>query len=469
VNKREINKRKDLAAKVFEKFKTPPSAMLCTWIFWLILYLFFPFYYTHPVSLITGIFIILCLVSFWAGDAFGGYDKSSTQPNVSKTKTNILLKEFKGFKGFKEFKASSRKKLSISTIAKYCALVGIVGAMIVIISKLFLSGLNFSSGVTGARLERASEIASGQGSNTPILLYPGLFAFPFATCAFLICLLKGEYLSKSTQQLCKIAAISPVAVAVVNGGRGGIFYFVVMIAGAFSVRLQTTGNLKIPNLKIGKLLGSFLGAFLAYNIYIFETRREVTGKDEFWESLRNWEDNYGIHPFQWLLDLVQTGHMDGNSLLNWMQTHFYFTSGPSVLTQIIDSSTPIGPFFGQFQVGILASLLDKTVPSWSLTEKMVREANQLDIGGLIPSAWGMMILDFGLIGTLIEAFIFGWIARRIYNSAIRGAKLSSSLMFCFIFASIILSPIVAPLGFTDSCFTLTSILITSIFLNKAQV
>lgn len=454
-----FEKKQTFLVMFLNKFKTPTSAMLHTWAIWLALYIIVPFYYTRSISLVTALYLFACILVFSTGDYFATYkkrnfslDKYSFKPSNPKSQQN-----------------ANSSSISVERIAKYCAIFGMSGATMVVVSKILLTGLDFSAGVSGARIERAQDVLSGSASSSPIWVYPGMLLFPLGTCAFLICLLYGEYLSKATQQLCKFAALSPIAVASINGGRGGIFFFVFMVCGAFAIRLYSEGSLKIPNLKIGKFILVFITAIFAYNVYIFQSRREITLKDDLWDSLSNWEVNYGIFPARWLLDLVEAGYIEGNMLLNIMQTHFYFTSGPVVLSQVIDSGRSFGPYFGQAQIGMLSSLLQRTIPSWSMADEYYAATNQINVTGLIPSGWGLIFMDFGWVGTLVEAFILGWFSGRIYESAIYESKLSSKLIFCFVFASILLSPIISPLGFADNAFTFVSMLFVCFLLNKIDV
>jgi hypothetical protein len=459
VNKILFKKKENLLVKFLNKFKTPTSAMFHTWLIWLALYILVPFYYTKSISITTALYLFACIFLFGAGDYFATY----------KRKNLSLDKYFVSQSKLKLSNNTNSVSISIDRLARYCAIIGIIGATMVVLSKLLLTGLDFSAGVSGARIERANDVLNGSASSSPIWVYPGMLTFPLGTCAFLICLLNGEYLSKSTQQLCKFAAFSPIAVATINGGRGGIFFFVFMVCGAFAIRFYVEGRLKIPNLKIGKFIFAFVMGIVSYNSYIFQSRREITLKDDLWESLNNWEINYGIFPARWLLDLVESGYVEGNILLNLMQTHFYFTSGPVVLSQVIDSGRSFGPYFGQAQIGMLGSLLQRTIPSWSMTDEFYAATNQINVTGLIPSGWGMMFMDVGWVGALIEAFILGWFSGKIYESAIYESKLSSKLMFCFVFASILLSPIISPLGFADNTFTFVAMLFVYFLLDKIDV
>jgi oligosaccharide repeat unit polymerase len=435
------------------RFNTPTKAILHTWILWLLLYVFSPFHYTNDISLATVVFISFCLFSFIIGDLFAFL----TRRKASSSQANVGLSE-------SEIERQQRSAKLIERIAAVCAVLGIIGAFLIVFSKLLLSGIDFSSGISSARIGRASDILSGQAADSPIWIYPGLLAFPFGTCAFLLCLLEGERWSRYSQRVCKLAALSPVAVAVINGGRAGLLQFTAMVVAAFALRgyvskTQWLDDFKVKSrLKIGKFLFLFIIAFLLYNIYIFESRREATGKEDFFLSLSDWEQNYGISPNPWVLDLVKSGFMGGGFVLNWMQTHFYFTSGPAIMSRIVDSGRNIGPFLGQYQVGILSPLLNRVFPSWYIGDQILSETGLIDVTGLIPSAWGMMLLDFGWTGTLIEAFVLGWFSRRVYDKAIFRGSIASKLMFCFVFASIVLSPVIAPLGFADSCFTFVSLI-----------
>jgi oligosaccharide repeat unit polymerase len=449
--------KRNLLVKFLNLFKTPSGAMICTWLIWLLLYTAIPFYYTNTISSTTTIFIVLCIGMFCAGDSFAIYGIGHIKLNQTRIDKNL-----------EKSQKLHEVDIIVDHLVQRLAILGILGGTMVVVSKIFLAGLDFTQGISGARVQRANDLISGMALSTPIALYPGLFAFPFGTCAVLICILQGENLSRVTQKICKIAVLSPIAVAIINGGRGGLIFLLLMLLGAFALHLYTKNTLLIPSFRIGKNMLPLIGSFLAYNIYVFESRREVTMKEDFWLSLDNWQSNYGIYPASWLLDLVSSGQLDGNMLLNWMQTHFYFTSGPPVLSRILDSDMSVGPFFGQFQIGVLASFLGKMIPFLSLRDKIDIDLDQLNISGLIPSSWGMMLLDFGWGGTLIEAFLLGWLSRKVYNAAINQLSLSSQLMFCFVFASILLNPIIPPLGFTDNAFTFVSLIVTCSLLRKIE-
>jgi hypothetical protein len=163
--------------------------------------------------------------------------------------------------------------------------------------------------------------------------------------------------------------------------------------------------------------------------------------------------------------LVELRILGSDALLNIMQTFFYLTSGPSVLTKLIDSQANISLSLGLYQFAIIGPFVNKFFPESNLFPRLLSDLSQAGVGGLLPSAWGMMFVDFGFVGTFFEAFLLGCLSRMVYYLAIHRGRLGDKLMFLFTTMSIVMSPIVAPLGFSDSFFTLIVFLVAGKFLN----
>jgi oligosaccharide repeat unit polymerase len=454
--------KSNLLGKIINRFKTPSRAIVSTWLIWLTLYITFPFYYTTSVSPATVITIIISIFSFILGDIL--------------SRSTLSRESFRSNKhqdSSSESASVSKKNSSqFNSLVRNAAIIGLVGASVVVFVKSVLSGLDFAGGVTSARFQRANDVLTGNVESSPTFLYPALLAFPFGTAAFLSGILNRNTLPNQIINISQLAILAPVAVTVVNGGRGGILQIIFMAIAAV-VLLHYSDKSEISNqnfysLQLKKSSIFFFVAFAAYSIYVFESRREVTGVESIAAAFYDWKINYGIYPAGWIDSLIDAGFIDGNFVINVMQSYYYITHGPLTFSKILDGATSAGLYYGQYQIGLLSPLVDKFIPALSLSEKIISETSQLGVTGLFPSAWGMMYLDFGLLGLLVESFILGWTSQLIYYNAINKQSVGAKLMFCFTFASILFSPMIAPLGFSDSSFTLVAILLFSIMSNLSQ-
>lgn len=445
-------------------YSNPTRAMVVSWVLWLILFMFSPFYYTVLPSPTIVVFILVCIACFAIGDF--------------SVKQSIIVQKIKLENTEKTKNQSLKLNKRLNRFIFACSILGILGAFLFVVTKLFLSGLDFSQGISGARIERANDVLSGFSGNTPVTTYIGLLLFPLGTVAFLVSLLEGNNLKRKNLLFAKLAVVSPVSVTLVTGGRGGILQLIIMFFSVYLIRFYSNRKQKFASLTqsgIYKRIKSvnFKWLFLVlviffcfYTFYIFDTRREIVQATDFYTSLDRWESYYGIFPAKFLERMVSNHVLDSNFLLNAMQTVFYLTSGPSVFTKLVLSNATVGPFYGQYQVALLASFFRKFYPSFSVSDKIHAELSQAGTLGLIPSSWGMMYADFGWIGTLCEAFILGCICRYIYFSALSKQRLGDKLVLAFVITSIVLNPIVSPLGFTDSFFTFLVFLMCRPFLNR---
>jgi oligosaccharide repeat unit polymerase len=454
-----IYSKPNFSSKFIHCFDTPSKAMITTWLIWLALYLTVPFYYTNSISLMTAALIFLSIGFFVFGDLLSKSVINKINSRKPRSIDNDLSR----------LEITGKYSPRIDRLVSSAALVGLIGASIVVIIKTLISGLDFSAGISAARVQRANEVITGTVESSPLFLYPALLTFPFGTASFLSGILDKYSLSKKTLITSKIAILAPVSVTVVSGGRGGILHVVLMGLSAIAL-LSYSQQKKNYQFKIrfNKLSIVFLMLFIIYSVYIFESRREVTGVESAYTAFYDWKTNYGIYPADWLSTLVNNGTVDSGLILNAMQTYYYITHGPSMFSKIVESSTEMGPYYGQFQVGILAPFIDKFLPALSMSDRITNEAVQVGVAGVFQSAWGMMYLDFGYLGLFVESFILGWICQIVYSNAIHKATLRAKLFFCFTLASILLSPMISPLAFSDSTFTIIAIVLFGIMLNSSK-
>ena len=349
-------------------------------------------------------------------------------------------------------------------------------------SKLLLSGLDYSEGISEARFQNKALSLSGD-SRTPLISYIAYILFPFSIVAFIVSFL-SNCLSKKTNFICKLSFISPIFVNVLTGGRGSILYIFLMATSAIFIIQYSNSHqqilskqatfYKFPRSKcLSKILGLIIflvtvGAFIWYWFYIYADRRAVSNNTDLSMYFAYLKAQYGIYPDEFLIDLVNNNLLDEELVVGLMQSFYYFTHGPLVFSKMVNSQMTVGPYCGQYQVPLVMTLLRKFFPYFSLSDQIFNELSAAGVLGSFSSAWGMMFADFGWIGTLIEVFYLGCISRLVYFYAIAQKRLGDQLLLTFIMASIYITPVLPPLGIGLNFFTLFSVILVKKKLNALQ-
>lgn len=468
-------------------FKTPSKCMLTTWILWLALYLLAPFHYTIKPNFFVIVFTIFCILSFCLGDIFTSF---SIKQSKLVSKRPIISEEFqqKNDKLSDLINCSTKhsyrykKIISLNRFVVFLALVGIFGAALFAVSKLFLSGLDYSEGISKARFQNQALSLSGN-SSTPLIIYIAYTLFPFSIVAFIVSFL-SNCLSKKTNFICKLSFVSPIVVNVMAGGRGSILHIFLMASSAIFIAKYSSGRqhllskqatyYKFPSsthlFRISSIITSLviIGAFIWYWFYIYADRRAVSNNTDISMYFAYLKAQYGIYPDEFLVNLVNNNLLDEELVVGLMQSFYYFTHGLLVFSKMVNSQVIVGPYCGQYQVPLVMTLLRKFFPHFSLSDQIFNELSAAGILGSFSSAWGMMFADFGWIGTLIEVFYLGCISRLVYFYAIARKRLGDQLLLTFIMASIYITPVLPPLGIGLNSFTLLSVIFVKKKLNALE-
>jgi oligosaccharide repeat unit polymerase len=401
--------------------RTPFRLLIAAWGAVLGLYFFGPLTFYNEPSQATWAFIALSTAAFGAG---------SVVPRFQPVKARQPL-------------GPEPSPRQIELIARNMAWLGIFGFVCIAIDKLFLSGLDYSQGISALRVSQDNDVIMGRGvetSRTP-LLYIGYLTFAFGIAAYLLYFLRAEWISRRTKLLCHVTIASPVGFALLYGGRSPIVLVITLAAGAAVVRGLAGRAHVLPQRRLGRLLvGVMLLAMLGYNSYIFAERRLYTGVQTFEQFLQRFEYIYQARPSPVALWLVDSAYAPPESVMTLLNTSFYLTHEFGALDQTLEYEGALGPYFGQYQFYLPAAMLERVVPSLSMVGLIREQGQHSGTYGWFSTAWGAMYLDFGWTGALCWSFLCGWMSAAIYKRALEEHSLAAELLMCYVVAGILISP-----------------------------
>lgn len=351
---------------------------------------------------------------------------------------------------------------NINNIIIWCSILGIIGCLSILYDKIFLTGLDFSLGITDVRYQREADAAMGIGSNSSYLTYLGFALYSFSSVSWLLLLLYGENIMLRGVLFGMISSLPIPAVASLFGGRGPIVQLLGLTIGAFVLRVMSNRSV-LPTVKyLRPFLLAFVLSTLIYNGYVTATRREYSGIKDVSSQMSHLDATYGIRPTQWYRDAIDDEFIPPDIMLDIFSAFVYYTHALPTLQLVIEKSDDISLYYGQNQFNLAFVILDKINPNMSM--RTIANIELAEVTGLFTSAWGMIFVDYGLAGSLVEVFILGWLSGMIYYKAQYYQSLVSKLLFCFVVMSILFSPLSAPFGIGNSALVFLSMILASMLL-----
>ncbi|WP_148203860.1 O-antigen polymerase [Nitrobacter winogradskyi] len=173
-------------------------------------------------------------------------------------------------------------------------------------------------------------------------------------------------------------------------------------------------------------------------------------------------DAWHAQPRSYVLSAVESQFIPENSMRSILSNYFYLTHGVRTLDAVWQARENLTPVWGVYEVGILSPLLRVFLPDNQILSLMSSQLRSAEIYGFFPSVWGAAYIDFGASGAMIYIMLWGLVA----GLSFRGSRVSTlatpPLILTFIFSSIALSPLQAPLGIANSALVLVSILIVGL-------
>jgi len=400
---------------------------------------------------------------------------------------------------------------------RVAAFLGLFGAICIAFDKLVLSGLDFSQGVTAVRFARADAVDQGTAGNlrrSP-LLYLGYMTFAFSVAAYLIYLLKGESLRRSTMWVAFVGLSSIFLYSYVSGGRSPLGLVIGMAGGAILVRMLSRQS-ALPAGRTGRVLFAvFLIVTAAYSNWIVSERFVATSATSYAVLEKRFQDVYdasippltassapptatapapvatpiptvvapviassappGATPVPTVVAAVPSATQEpprpslGEQIrMQAIINSYYATHEIPMLDRTLSYTGELGPYYGAYEFYLLAAFAQRLTPWWSVDAVMLPQLKAANVYGWFSTAWGGMYLDFGAGGALVAALICGWLAGIVYRRALVDGNDGSRLLMCYVVAGIIATPVLSIFTISISLPILVSLVVAALVINRAS-
>jgi oligosaccharide repeat unit polymerase len=432
---------------------TPARLMTLTWVLFSAMYFLGPLTYDYPPTVYAWGFIGACLFAFFLGSRADAAMAGRAATRHSNTMGPQVSNQ------------------RIDLVATVCAVAGLIGVLSIATDKLFLSGLDYSEGITALRYERSNQALWGEtGPARSPLVYLGYMTFAFSIVAYLLYRLKPEALSRRSVWLAHLGMASPVLMALLYGGRMPIIIFVVIVLGAIILNIFKGRRRHLQKRSAGRsILIVFVLLAVWYNGYIFADRRLRMGAGDYDIFNEYFQATSQTSMSPVARELVGRDYVPADWFMGTISTYFYLTHGFSVLERTLTSESRLGPYYGQYNLIIFFQVLTHLTGMTEITVRMNNEAYAADVHGLFSTAFGAMYLDFGIVGALAVLFLLGWLCQRIYREALTGQDVRKELLLSFVIPGIMMSPVHSIFAITVSMPILFAILVSNLFLRPPSV
>ena len=353
----------------------------------------------------------------------------------------------------------------LDALIMICAITGLAGAAFIVIDKLFLSGQDWSIGITALRDRRFVEVVEGVPIKRSPLVYIGYLTISFSCVSMCLFLLKGERVGRLAGWLAQASILAMAIYAVLYGGRMPILLLILLAAGCAMVRKLTHQTMLPSGWYLWPKAASVMLAFFAYTNLVWALRRDMNRVVDFDSFVRVAGKKWELAISPWLDHAVRSGKIGAGTVMDFVSTAMYLTHSPTTVQRIVENSSSLSTYFGLYQIGVLSPLFDVFAPGLKLPETMRGELASTGIFGWFPNAWGAWLLDCGYSFGLLAVIVWGLLSGAAYAAVLRGGSVAAQLMLVFAYMTILVSPLNAPFGMANSFLIFCSFAVVAVWLS----
>ncbi len=231
---------------------TPQRLLASTWLGYLGLYFLGPVHYHRSLALVTVVFVLACNGGFILGAA--GVARHHGRPRA----------------------ADGRFLPALDRSIRLFAVVGILGAGLVVADKLLGGRVDFSEGLGVTRLQLQGTLEDEPFRPRSVVLWVGTLVYSFSNAALVLYILHGR-VSRRTAAWVVVSSFSPAAVILMYAGRSSAFVTLLLVFSAGLVRLAC-GQPLLPRAHyLRALLAIHLALLSGGSLYVFASRGAALG------------------------------------------------------------------------------------------------------------------------------------------------------------------------------------------------
>ena len=272
-------------------------------------------------------------------------------------------------------------------------LVGIIGAVLSLYEKIVSIELLSLFGAGALRAERAQELMEAGQHAGSVLSGIGFLCYPAGFVGMVAALASYEAQTKAVRFLAMAYVPIVFVLNIVSGGRSTILVLIVFIGLASYVRRYRAVPMIPRSVPLRYLLSALCIVFVAYAAVIWQVRSSLS-EDSHEAFFEHAELVWGVTPTQTLEDIGEG--LGGPSITQGiMSTIFYFTQSLSVVERILAMSE-VPMMLGAYHIDIMAAAIRAFPATTDFLADGYSELLDANVYGFFASAWGALLIDFGL-------------------------------------------------------------------------
>lgn len=348
--------------------------------------------------------------------------------------------------------AHRKPELSVARINRLiciAAWIGILGSLLVVYDKLWLSGIDYSAGLWNVRLEMASA-RSFLYEDRSLWLWIGTLCYSATNAAVCLAILAMRHVKIVNLVHTAVATVGMVGIAALYGGRSMAILMMLLAFGAYMVTSGHSPRAKRFRLFPVLLMSLLVVGIVFYSLYVFRARAAAHVSSAVKAQVFV-QERLGAKLRPPVRNVLERRDEVANIAGDLVMASVYFTHSIAELDYLLRKDVDAGPYWGLYQFWLANKAL--RAAGWTDADITQRHREEIDRRGLFFTAWGGMYLDFGIIGSLVGVGLMGMCSGWLVGKVRLTRSVGASIILAFMYWYVLMTPI-------HALFPLSNVVVT---------